>query len=82
MSYQGVLGLVLVEGAEPGPVELLEEGEAGLVELALRGHDPEEVGEAARREHRVRVRVGQLGNTVGIYSILEQHFSAKQFFFI
>ncbi len=67
-TYQRILCLVLVEGAEAGPVELPEEGEARLIELVLWGHDPEEMREAARREHGVRVRVRQLKYRNLIYS--------------
>ena len=65
---QGVSSLVLVECSDPGPVELLEEGEAGLVELVLGGHHPEEVREAGGREHRMCVRVRNLENIVIAFS--------------
>ena len=59
-TYQSVSRLVLVQGAHSGPVEGLQQLDAGRVERVLTGHDAEEVGVALAGEHRVRVRVRQL----------------------
>ena len=59
-TYQSVSRLVLVQGAHSGPVEGLQQLDAGRVERVLTGHDAEEVRVALAGEHRVRVRVRQL----------------------
>lgn len=58
--YQCVSGLVLINRADPGPVEVQKQRHSRCVEGVFRRHDPKEIREAIGCEHRMGVRIAEL----------------------
>ena len=59
-THQSVSRLVLINGTDPGPIEVHQKRHARRVELVLRRHHPKEIWKAVVGEHRVRVSVAKL----------------------
>ena len=60
VTHQSVSRLVLINGADPGPIEVHQKRHARRVERVLRRHHPKEIWKAVAGEHRVRVCVAEL----------------------
>lgn len=58
ITYQSISRFILVDGADPGPVEVLKQSDPRHIECILRGDDTEEIRERLLREHWVCVRIG------------------------